>query len=133
MRADARNEGLESKLEGVQEEFDEKSAQLQEVLTAAHLDPSIIGMVAGRLDAILDARNGIIRELQHQVARVTKSHNDALRVFEGKLRDMGIPTGDMPFVPLPTATTLAPGGLVAAPLFTVKGGPVRATAAAGHS
>lgn len=126
-RAEARNEALESKLESVQDEFDEKSAQLQEVLTAAQLDPSVIGMVASRLDSILDARNGIIRELQHQVARVTKSHNDALRVFEAKLRDMGIPTGDMPFVPLPTATTLAPAGLVAAPKFKVK--PAAATGA----
>jgi chromosome segregation ATPase len=120
VKADQRNEALESKLDGVQDEFDEKSAQLQEVLTAASLDPAVIGMVSSRLDAILDARNRIIKELQHQVARVTKSHNDALRVFEAKLRDMGVDTGDLPFVPLPTTTTMAPAGLVAAPRFKAK-------------
>ncbi len=120
LKADERNEALESKLDAVQDEFDEKSAQLQEVLTAASLDPAVIGMVSSRLDAILDARNRIIKELQHQVARVTKSHNDALRVFEAKLRDMGVDTGDLPFVPLPTTTTVAPAGLVAAPRFKAK-------------
>ena len=86
-----------------------------QVLVAANLDPAALAMVAQKLDSLLDERNRMIRDLQYNVARVTKAHNDALRVYEEKLRSLGVAVDEIGFAPLATATGLGPAGLVAAP------------------
>lgn len=116
-RSDAKNFALESKLDSVLETADERAATLAEVVSAAGLDPSILRMVSSRIDAILDGRNAMIRELQWQVARVTKAHNDAVRVMEAKCEDMGIDTAPLDMAPLPSTTSTAPAALVTKPKF----------------
>ena len=44
-----------------------------------------------------------------------QAHNDAMRVYESKLREMGVAVEETGFVPLHTTTSLGPAGLVAAP------------------
>lgn len=57
----------------------------------------------------------MIRNLQHDIAKVSKAHNDLIRVYESKLNEYGIPIQELGFRPLVTkATTTAPAGLVAA-------------------
>lgn len=86
-----------------------------QVLIAANLDPAALAVVAQRLDQLLDDRNRMIRDLQYNVARVTKAHNDALRVYEEKLSSLGVAVEEVGFAPLTTGTGVGPAGLVAAP------------------
>ncbi|CAF1560429.1 unnamed protein product [Rotaria sp. Silwood1] len=41
-----------------------------------------------------------IRDLQYELARVCKAHNDILRTYEAKLRQFGIPIEEIGFKPL---------------------------------
>ncbi len=66
-----------------------------------------------KLAEVLDSKNSIIRALQYDVARLSKAHNDLIRVYEAKLQQAGIPPEDLGFKPLMTKTTTGPAGLVA--------------------
>lgn len=90
---------LERKLENVSEALEKKDAQLGEVLKAANLDPSVLGSVTAKLEEILEGKNRMIKDMQYELARVTKSHNDMLRTVEAKLGQYGIPVEDLGFVP----------------------------------
>jgi len=70
-----------------------------------------------RVDALLDERNELIRDLQFAIARASKAYNDATRVYQAKLDELGIDITDLGLNPLQTATTSAPAGLVAKPAF----------------
>lgn len=114
-RSDFKNMVLERKLEGLGDEFERRQEQLQQVLSAANLDPAVLAMVSGKIDEVLDGRNALVRDLQYSIARVTKAHNDARRVYEAKLGSLGVPT-DGEFGELAGASvTAGPAGLVAAP------------------
>ena len=65
-----------------------------------------------KLDDVLDAKNSAIKDLQYELARVTKAHNDVIRVYESKLTEFGIPVEELGFRPLVTSTGTGPAGLV---------------------
>jgi len=116
-RGDFKNLVLERKLEGMQDQLDKKQTQFHEVLTAANLDPAELSHVTQRLDEMLAVRNELIRNLQYDVARVSKAYNDTMRTYQGKLREFGIPEDElqtMGFTNLMTKTSTGPAGLVAA-------------------
>ena len=54
----------------------------------------------------------IIKALQYDVAKVSKAHNDLIRVYEAKLTEFGIPVDELGFRPLVTNTSTGPAGLV---------------------
>ncbi|XP_012578295.1 PREDICTED: growth arrest-specific protein 8 [Condylura cristata] len=69
---------------------------------------------------VLDSKNSTIKDLQYELARVCKAHNDLLRTYEAKLLAFGIPLDNVGFKPLETAVvgqTLGqgPAGLVGTP------------------
>ena len=103
---------LERKLQVVDESLEKKEAQLSEVLAAANLDPNMLGTVSKKLDDVLDAKNSAIKDLQYELARVTKAHNDVIRVYESKLTEFGIPVEELGFRPLVTKTSTMAAGLV---------------------
>merc|ERR1712070_369951 len=105
---------LEKKLEATNEALEKKEAQLSEVLAASNLDPSMLGTVSKKLDDVLDAKNGAIKDLQYELARVTKAHNDVIRVYESKLTESGIPVEELGFRPLLSSSGVGPAGLVVA-------------------
>jgi hypothetical protein len=49
---------------------------------------------------VLDSKNSAIKDLQYELARVCKAHNDLLRTYEAKLAQFGIPVEEMGFKPL---------------------------------
>jgi chromosome segregation ATPase len=108
-----KNAVLEKKLEVLTGQFDEKQAQLTEVLAAAKLDPAVVASVTKKLETILGAKNRQIKDLQYQVHQCTKSYNDTIRVFESKLPALGIDPEEIGFEPIQTATSLMPARLVA--------------------
>jgi hypothetical protein len=110
-----RNLLLEKKLTAVEETLEKKDAQLSEVLAASNLDPAVLGQVTNKLDDLLEEKNKAIQDLQFEMARVMKAHNDLLRTYEAKLAEYGIPKEELGFTPLRTDTSTGPAGLVAAP------------------
>ncbi|KAA3672374.1 uncharacterized protein DEA37_0004182 [Paragonimus westermani] len=72
------------------------------------------------LKDILDSKNIAIKELQYELARVCKAHNDLIQACEGKMRQFGIPVEQLGFKPLKTTLCtqklgISPAGLVSVP------------------
>eukprot|EP00033_Pygsuia_biforma_P001558 GCRY01001757.1.p1 GENE.GCRY01001757.1~~GCRY01001757.1.p1 ORF type:complete len:468 (-),score=123.98 GCRY01001757.1:514-1917(-) len=111
-KAGFKNLLLEKKLNTISESLEKKEAQLQETIAAANLDPAALGQVTSKLEDILDTKNAQLKEMQFEVAKVSKQHNDMLRTFQAKLQEYGIPPEELGFQPLKTQTTTAPAGLV---------------------
>merc|ERR1712185_474108 len=107
-----KNAVLEKKLEVLSAQFDEKQAQLTQVLAAAKLDPSVVASVTKKLEQVLGAKNRQIKDLQYQVHQCTKAYNDTIRVYEAKLPQLGIPAEEIGFEAISTATSLMPARLV---------------------
>mmetsp|Transcript_4352 Transcript_4352/g.15055 ORF Transcript_4352/g.15055 Transcript_4352/m.15055 type:complete len:470 (+) Transcript_4352:14-1423(+) len=103
---------LERKLEAMGEQLEKKEAQLGEVLSASNLDPATLQQVTKKLDEVLDSKNQLIKALQYDVAKVSKAHNDLIRVYEAKLAEFGVPLAELGFRPLVTQTSPGPAGLV---------------------
>ena len=110
---------LEKKLATLADSLEKKEAQLNEVLAASNLDPTALAAVTQKLEDVLEAKNNLIKDLQYDLARVCKAHNDLIRTYESRLADLGIPAEDLGFRPLATrpGQTLGsgPAGLVSAP------------------
>merc|ERR1719382_598708 len=62
----SKNAVLEKKLEVLTGQFDEKQAQLSQVLAATKLDPAIVASVTKKLEQVLGAKNRQIKDLQYQ-------------------------------------------------------------------
>merc|ERR1712176_102528 len=107
-----KNAVLEKKLDVLVTQFDEKQAQLTEVLTAAKLDPTVVASVTKKLEQVLGAKNRQIKDLQYQVHQCTKAYNDTIRVYEAKLPSLGIDPEEIGFEPIQTATSLMPARMV---------------------
>eukprot|EP00435_Cladocopium_sp_Y103_P013861 s2131_g3.t1 len=107
-----KNVVLEKKLETLSQQFEEKQAQLSEVLSNAKLDPSIVANVTKKLEQVLGAKNRQIKDLQYQVHQATKQYNDTIRVYESKLQSLGVEPEEIGFEAIQTATSLMPARLV---------------------
>ncbi|KAM4894533.1 dynein regulatory complex subunit 4 isoform 2-T2 [Sylvia borin] len=111
---------LERKLKGLLDLLEQKEVELNEVITASNLDPSALSLVSHKLEDVLNSKNATIHELQIQLARVCKAHNDMLQTFEAKLTAFGIPVDNLGFQPLSfpfpgQELGKGPAGLVAVP------------------
>jgi hypothetical protein len=109
---------LEKKLAALLEQLEKKEAQLNEVLAASNLDPTALAVVTRKLEDVLDAKNAAIKDLQYELARACKAHNDVIRTYEGKLGEFGIPLEELGFKPVAVnpgqPLGMGPAGLVAA-------------------
>eukprot|EP00117_Sycon_ciliatum_P000196 scpid67620/ scgid6365/ Growth arrest-specific protein 8; Growth arrest-specific protein 11 len=108
---------LEKKLEVLSDTLEKKEVQLNEVLSASNLDGEALAMVTRKLEEVLDVKNDAIKDLQYELARVCKAHNDLLRAYQSKLVSFGIPPEDLGFQPLQTEVSgqslgQGPAGLV---------------------
>jgi chromosome segregation ATPase len=99
-KAGLKNIMLEKKITDLAERLETKDAQLNEVLAKSDLDPAAKAQVGQRLQEVLDSKNGAIKELQFELARVTKAHNDLIRVYSAKLGEYGIPSEELGFRPI---------------------------------
>jgi len=111
---------LEKKLKSLVDTLEKKEAQLNEVLAASNLDPTALSAVTRKLEDVLDGKNAAIKDLQYELARVCKAHNDVLRTYESRLKSFGVPVEELGFKPLESAVAgqqlgQGPAGLVAAP------------------
>lgn len=58
------------------------------------------------------AKNKMVQNLKYSINHATKAYNDAIRVYEAKLVEFGIPPEELGFQPLETHTSSMPAGLV---------------------
>ncbi|XP_056667181.1 dynein regulatory complex subunit 4 isoform X1 [Monodelphis domestica] len=111
---------LERKLATMANVMERKEVQLNEILSASNLDPEALSVVSRKLEDVLESKNNAIKELQYELARVCKAHNDLLRTYEAKLIAFGIPLDNVGFKPLETSVVgqalgHGPAGLVSTP------------------
>lgn len=67
---------------------------------------------------MLNRKNTAIRDLQYELAKVCKAHDDLLATFGAKLQEYGIPEVELGFQPLRSKMVITkigsgPAGLVA--------------------
>ena len=46
----------------------------------------MLQVINTRLEEVLDNKNMVVKALQYDVAKVSKAHNDLIRVYEAKVR-----------------------------------------------
>lgn len=122
-RSEAKNEVLEKRLSEAEAEFASKRAMIDDVLVSAQLDPHVLSAISAKLDAVLEGRNAMLRDLQTSITKLTKAHNDSVRVFEARLRELGLPQTAVTGLTMAgtatgfivSAATTGPAGLVAKP------------------
>ncbi|XP_010006731.1 PREDICTED: growth arrest-specific protein 8 [Chaetura pelagica] len=111
---------LERKMKGLLSVLEKKEMELSEVLAASNLDPGALSLVSDKLKDVLDSKNATVKDLQRELARVCKAHNDLLQTMEAKLTAFGIPLDNLGFKPLEIPMLgqvlgQGPAGLVATP------------------
>ena len=90
---------LEKKLFAMQRVHEEREAQLNEVLSRANLDPSVLGQIRTHVDDVMLRKNNEARKLQSEVARL-QALNDQLQLsIDLKLREYGLKLTDLGFEP----------------------------------
>ncbi|NXW55359.1 DRC4 protein, partial [Eurystomus gularis] len=91
---------LERKLKGLLSALEKKEVELSEIFAASNLDAGALSLLSHKLEDVLDSKNATIKDLQLQLARVCKAHDDMLQTFEAKLTASGIPLDNLGFKPL---------------------------------
>merc|ERR1712235_41744 len=56
---------LERKVVALADSLEKKDAQLNEILAASNLEPAALSVVTRKLEDVLDAKNGAIKDLQY--------------------------------------------------------------------
>uniref|UniRef100_A0A2K6SWW4 Dynein regulatory complex subunit 4 n=1 Tax=Saimiri boliviensis boliviensis TaxID=39432 RepID=A0A2K6SWW4_SAIBB len=111
---------LGRKLQALSAAVEKKEVQFNEVLATSNLDPASLTLVSRKLEDVLELKNSTIKDLQYELVRVCKAHNDLLRTYEAKLLAFGIRLDNLGFKPLETAVIgqmigQGPAGLVGTP------------------
>ncbi|KAJ1508052.1 Dynein regulatory complex subunit 4 [Coelomomyces lativittatus] len=99
---------LEKKMEALQDQLEKKDVHVQELSVMAHVDPLVVANVSKKVDTLLDTKHAQIRELQLDLARVSKAYNELIRLFQTKMVENAIPIDDLRLKPLVTKSTLLP-------------------------
>ncbi len=113
-RTDYKNQVLDEKQNVLQNEYERKEVQLQELVQRSGLDQRTVEDICKKMEEAIEAKNSILRNLKYSLAHATKAYNDAIRVYEAKLVEFGIPAKELGLELLETNTSNMPAGLVAA-------------------
>ena len=85
---DSVNAKLEQKLADYQGQFRVKQNQLEKILKEANLDKVVINHLTNKLNTIIDHKNQQIEEKRFEVTKVHKMHDDLLRVYQAKIKEL---------------------------------------------
>ena len=113
-KSEYKNIFLDQRLAALEDNLNRKEAQLQEVLNRVNLEPSYVVEINKKIEESLEAKNTVIKNLKYSLAHAIKAYNDAIRVYEAKLVEFGIPPEELGFQPIESETSTMPAGLVAA-------------------
>jgi hypothetical protein len=95
-------------------DLEKKEATITELVQRSGLDQGTVEDICKKMEEAIEAKESILRNLKYSLAHATKAYNDAIRVYEAKLVEFGIPAEELGMDPLPTNTSKMPAGLVAA-------------------
>ena len=95
---------LEKKLKAVNRVQEEREAQLNEVLTRANLEPAVLGQVKGQVDDVIQIKNGEIRRMQTEVARLSTLYEQLNLSIRGKLSEYGLTVNELGYEPVSKIT-----------------------------
>merc|ERR1711871_194645 len=101
-----RNLLLEKKLSAMHRVQEEREAQLNEVLTRANLEPSVLGQVKGHVEDVLQKKNSEARKLQSEVARLQAKQEHLQKSIVEKMAEYGLGVSELGFSPVSTADTI---------------------------
>lgn len=76
------------------------------------LPPDTVEEIKNKVKDSIEGKNQTIKNLRYSIHHATKAYNDAIRVYEAKLVQFGIPSEELGFQPLQTSTSSMPAGLV---------------------
>lgn len=76
------------------------------------LPPDSVEDIKNKVKDSIENKNVAIKNLKYSIHHATKAYNDAIRVYEAKLVQFGIPSEELGFQPLQTITSSMPAGLV---------------------
>jgi hypothetical protein len=88
---------LEKKLTAIQMVQQEHEAQLNEVLSRANVDPSLLGRVKGKSGDVLQRKSEEIRKLSNENVRVKTLHSELIKAVERKLAEFGLRSTELGF------------------------------------
>lgn len=60
---------------------------MNEILKATNLDPAALANLTRRLEDVLNTKNDQIKDLQYELAKVSKAHLDLNQVYRAKLTE----------------------------------------------
>lgn len=90
---------LEKKLVALQRVQEEREAQLNEVLSRANLEPTVLAQVRGHVDDILQRKNNDIRRYQQEAGRLKGSLSQLREYVKNKLQEYGLVIEELGFEP----------------------------------
>ena len=114
MKAEYKNALLDEKLSQHQDEHTRKEVQLHELIQRSDIPQPNVDEICNKMKENIEAKNSLLRNLKYSLAHATKAYNDAIRVYEAKLIEFGIPAEELGLELLETNTSTMPAGLVAA-------------------
>lgn len=77
-----------------------KDAQINQLLTAAKIDPKTLGVLKTTLEEVENLKNEAIKEIQAELKKIREAHSNMVKTYEGKLSEFGIPVEELGFDPL---------------------------------
>jgi len=112
MHCDAKNIALSRKLGNLSEKLEQKETQLQHLIKTSNIESTVVNDLCSKIQENMEAKTSMLKTLQYSINHATKAYNDAIRVYESKLVDFGIPADELGFQLIDTKTSLIPAGLV---------------------
>lgn len=91
---------LEKKLAALAKVQEEREAQLNEVLSRANLEPTVLSQVKGHVDDILLRKNNEARSFQGELMRLTALQEQLHASVEEKLKEYGLTMVELGFEPV---------------------------------
>jgi hypothetical protein len=95
---------LEQKVRRLHEELERKEIELQDVLQHTGVDATEI---SAKIDDVIAVKNAKINQLEVDLARVQRAHNEILTVYEQKMLKFGIPKDEIGFQTMPKPVEFA--------------------------
>ena len=99
---------LEKKVETLGELLKKKEGNLIEMIDTSNIPQETVSIIFNEVDDLLRAKNAVIDNLEYELAKATKAHNDLIMVYKAKLSNSGVPNDELDFELRPSGTTSAP-------------------------
>lgn len=99
---------LSKRVDTLNEVLKKKESSLEEMINTSDMQSAEVQELSDRVTDLLRAKNAVIDNLEYELARATKAHNDLIHVYRAKLSAAGVPEDELDFEVRPSDTTTAP-------------------------